>query len=254
MQKNVVVLVALALLGLPAVASAQMGSIPVGSPLELLHAGPAGSLAQAAGWMPDAYAASGIWLEHGADEGGGFFANGNIAAIYSPGDASVTVRNAPTASSGVVLAIWDEDQLGPGSTAQAEFVFSTYDTFAFRTWTGAGLTSGGMWVNNSDRALKENVEATDSRAILARLRELPIYEWNYIVEADDVRHVGPMAQDFHAAFGLAGDDDTHIATADADGIMMASIVALAGENEALRAENADLEARLSRIEAMLAIH
>lgn len=251
-------LAALALTTLPALASAQPGVIPVGSPLELIHTGPAGSLAQAAGWMPDAYGSSGIWLEHGADEGGGFFADGNIAAIWSPGDASVTVRNSPMASSGVVLAIWDEDQLGPGSTAQAEFVFSSYDAFAFRTWTGAGLTSGGIWVNNSDRALKENVTPVDAHRVLAGLRELPIYEWNYIAEDDDMRHVGPMAQDFHAAFGLSGTDDRHIATVDADGVMMASIVALASENDALRSDNARLgadvralEARLERIEAAL---
>lgn len=110
-----------------------------------------------------------------------------------------------------------------------------------------------------DRRLKENITPIDGRAALARLRRLPIYEWNYIAEADAVRHAGPMAQDFHAAFGLNGGDETHIATVDADGVIMASIVAVADENESLRQQNArlvrevaTLEARMSRIERLLA--
>jgi hypothetical protein len=70
-----------------------------------------------------------------------------------------------------------------------------------------------------------------------------------------------MAQDFHAAFGLNGDDDTHIATVDADGVVMASVVEVAKESEALRAENARLvkelsalAARLKRIERQLSTH
>jgi len=35
-----------------------------------------------------------------------------------------------------------------------------------------------------------------------------------------VLHLGPVAQDFHAAFGL-GADDKHIATVDADGVALA---------------------------------
>ena len=45
---------------------------------------------------------------------------------------------------------------------------------------------------------------------------LPLESWNYLAQEDDIRHVGPMAQDFAAAFGV-GDDDTVIATIDLDG-------------------------------------
>ena len=40
-----------------------------------------------------------------------------------------------------------------------------------------------------------------------------------------MRHIGPTAQDFRAAFNL-GIDDKHIATVDADGVALASILAL----------------------------
>jgi hypothetical protein len=53
---------------------------------------------------------------------------------------------------------------------------------------------------------------------------LPISEWNFKEDAD-TRHLGPMAQYFHAAFGL-GTDDKHIATVDANGVALAAIQGL----------------------------
>ena len=44
---------------------------------------------------------------------------------------------------------------------------------------------------------------------------LPITEWNYKT-LTGARHLGPVAQDFRAAFGL-GTDDKGISTVDADG-------------------------------------
>ena len=40
-----------------------------------------------------------------------------------------------------------------------------------------------------------------------------------------MRHIGPMAQDFYAAFGVGG-DDTSISTVDADGVSLAAIQGL----------------------------
>ena len=50
--------------------------------------------------------------------------------------------------------------------------------------------------------------------------------WRYRTEDSTVYHIGPTAQDFHAAFGLNGPDDTHIATVDADGVSLAAIKGL----------------------------
>lgn len=74
------------------------------------------------------------------------------------------------------------------------------------TSTGAYLSSGGQWVDASDRNLKENFHDLDAAAVLAKLVALPVTEWNYRREADTVKHVGPTAQDFHALFALGGDD------------------------------------------------
>lgn len=93
------------------------------------------------------------------------------------------------------------------------------------TSTGAVLTLGGAWTNSSDRNLKEGLEAVNGRAVLAKVVELPIATWNYKAEGTEVRHMGPMAQDFYAAFGL-GHSETRISTIDADGVAFAAIQGL----------------------------
>ncbi len=112
----------------------------------------------------------------------------------------------------------------------------------------------------SDRNLKENFKPLDSRQVLEKIVAMPLSEWNFKDDAT-VRHVGPMAQDFHAAFGL-GTDERHIATVDADGVALAAIQGLNekvesgkrnAENriEKLEAENAELKRELANITQLL---
>ena len=115
------------------------------------------------------------------------------------------------------------------------------------TSTGAYLSTGGSWVNNSDRAAKENVQPVNGEKILEALAELPISSWSYRNEDTAVRHIGPMAQDFHAAFG-AGADEKHIATIDADGVALVAIQGLNQKVKEQRAEIAELKQRLERLE------
>jgi hypothetical protein len=110
----------------------------------------------------------------------------------------------------------------------------------------------------SDRRRKENFLGIDGEEVLARLRGVPVTTWNYIAEGRQVRHMGPMAQDWHRAFGFNGDSLT-INQGDFDGVNLAGVKALdartqrqQAEIDALRAENAELRARLARIEAALA--
>jgi hypothetical protein len=126
------------------------------------------------------------------------------------------------------------------------------------TWTGAYLSDGGAWINNSDRDSKTELRAVDTASILAKVAALPISTWRYKSE-DDQRHLGPMAQDFRAAFGLGG-DERHIATIDEDGVALAAIqgmyrelvsdkAALESELELQREQIRQLDDRLSRIRA-----
>jgi hypothetical protein len=77
----------------------------------------------------------------------------------------------------------------------------------------------------SDRNIKANFSPVSPRFILNKLAAIPIETWNYKSEPDTVRHIGPMAQDFSAAFGV-GTDDKHISTVDAEGVTMAAIQGL----------------------------
>jgi hypothetical protein len=64
-----------------------------------------------------------------------------------------------------------------------------------------------------------------SNDVLERLSELPISLWSYGFDHRSVRHLGPMAQDFAAAFGL-GATDRRISSVDANGVALAAIQAL----------------------------
>ncbi len=116
------------------------------------------------------------------------------------------------------------------------------------TGTGgtATLSNGGTWTNASSRTYKESFTPVDARAVLAKLAAMPITTWNYKQSGEGI-HMGPMAEDFKATFGLAGDGKS-IATVDADGVALAAIQGL---NQKLEAENAQLRLRLDAIEARL---
>jgi hypothetical protein len=118
------------------------------------------------------------------------------------------------------------------------------------TSSGAYLSTGGTWVNSSDSARKENFQPVNGRRILAALAALPVSEWNYKTEDATARHIGPTAQDFHAAFGL-GTDDKHIATVDADGVALAAIQGLNQKLEQKETEIAKLKQRLDKLEQLL---
>ncbi|MFJ8252672.1 tetratricopeptide repeat protein [Streptomyces sp. NPDC094466] len=60
--------------------------------------------------------------------------------------------------------------------------------------------------------------------ILAAVASLPVSTWSYRGE-ENVRHLGPMAQDWYAAFGL-GPDDRSIHMIDANGVAIVAMQAL----------------------------
>jgi uncharacterized small protein (DUF1192 family) len=124
-------------------------------------------------------------------------------------------------------------------------------TGGFTLWTNATNTVGatlapgsGTWASASDRNLKTDVARIDDAAVLDKVAALPISRWSYKSERG-VRHVGPMAQDFYAAFGV-GEDDKHITSIDEDGVALAAIKALHARVAAMDAENAQLRAQLAR--------
>ena len=114
---------------------------------------------------------------------------------------------------------------------------------------GGNFNCTGTIGTPSDRALKTGIAAVAPQDILDRVAALPIASWEYKT-APGVRHVGPMAQDFHAAFGL-GDSDRTIGVVDASGVALAAIqglnVKVDEQRAALLARDARLDAQARRI-------
>ena len=121
--------------------------------------------------------------------------------------------------------------------------------------TGVMLANGaGSWTSASSVLLKDDFELVDPLSILDRIVAIPIQRWRYKSEDVGIRHVGPTAEDFYAAFGL-GATDTGIATVDADGVALAAIQglhALIQKQDALiekqQAHLACLEKKIERLE------
>ncbi len=107
----------------------------------------------------------------------------------------------------------------------------------------------GTIAQASDREVKRDFAPVNPREILDKITRLPIQTWSYAGKVE-VRHAGPVAQEFRAAFGL-GEDDRHIATVDADGV---ALLAIQGLNQKLEEKNREIERfgeRLRELEALV---
>jgi hypothetical protein len=120
------------------------------------------------------------------------------------------------------------------------------------------------WTCASSRTLKENFRSVDGEDVLKRLKAVPITTWNMIGADKSVRHLGPVAEDFYGAFKL-GLGKTTIGMNDIDGVNLAAAKALEARTRHLQEEvtardvkittlekkASDLEARITRLEALL---
>lgn len=169
--------------------------------------------------------------------------------------------------------VWgDSTDLDIASTGANQFVARAAGGVTFYSNAAASLgvrlaPGSGSWSAASDRAAKANFIPADGRAVLESLSRVPISTWNYIAQDSKVRHIGPTAQDFYAAFGV-GEDERHISAVDADGVGLAAIqtlysmardknsqiAALEARLTTQQKENADTRARLAALEALLAKH
>mgnify|MGYP002778340353 FL=1 len=176
-------------------------------------------------------------------------------ALLAMGDHSVAMgRFATTSHTGAFVL---NTRAGAVLTSAAAEQFSARFVGGYRLFTNAANTTGcaiaaggGSWSCTSDRATKTALRPVNGDALLAKLRTLPIGTWEYKSERG-ARHLGPMAQDFRAAFGL-GADDKSIALLDASGVALAAVQALEARTHALQAENAALARRNDALAARLA--
>jgi hypothetical protein len=119
------------------------------------------------------------------------------------------------------------------------------------TLDGTGKLFAHGFGTISDRNAKRDFATVDSLNILDKVVALPISTWSYNNDPT-TRHIGPMAQDFAAAFAV-GPDDKHIMTVDADGVVLAAIQGLHQMMQQKDQEIAQLRRKLQAIEAKLGL-
>ena len=158
-----------------------------------------------------------------------------------------TFDNEPTynAGSGIRSGRFRIAKVGTGV---AEFSVDGYGHGRFH-----GNSYAMNHVNTCARDAKTDFQSLNERDILAKVMQLPLSQWRYKQEAQDARHIGPVAEDFQEVFGLG--DGKHISTVDADGVALAAIKAIKAEKDAeivaLKEENRALAERLKALEELV---
>lgn len=109
---------------------------------------------------------------------------------------------------------------------------------------------GGSWNCSSSREVKRDFAPVDTREALEKVAALPISTWRFVNQPEGVRHLGPMAEDFRAAFGL-GSDERSISSVDAQGVALAAIQGLNEELKQQRAEIAALKSELAGLRGLI---
>jgi len=191
--------------------------------------------------------------------------------VTADADYSVAIGQRASTNGHAGAIVLSDGSTTDSTQASANNQFSVRAAGGIRLFTNATMTTGvqvaaggSSWAVISDRNRKEGFLAVDGEDVLARLRFVPVTTWRYRDEADrSTLHIGPMAQDWHRAFGFTTDDRT-INMSDFDGVNLAAIKALEArtatlqadnaalreENAALHAENRRIEERLERLEAL----
>jgi hypothetical protein len=109
--------------------------------------------------------------------------------------------------------------------------------------------NGSQWLAVSDVNAKQTFRDLDGEDVLTKLAAMPIQTWSYKAQGDRIRHVGPTAQDFAAAFGL-GEDPLRIGTVDADGIALRAIQALEARTRQLGDAERDRQRLIERLSVL----
>ena len=184
----------------------------------------------------------------------------SLSVRPSGGGGNFSVMNPPLPVSPTPQAIYAYTAGSVADLAPGQAVTSLNGlTDAVNLQPGSGIsfgTNGNTLVINavpggpSDRNLKTDFAAINPADVLARLAALPVQSWRYTNELARVRHIGPMAQDFMQTFRL-GDNDKIIGYMDASGVALAAIQGLNQKLEEEKAENAELKARLEKLENIM---
>ncbi len=172
------------------------------------------------------------------EETNGTVASRTVAALVNNGEVRLNFLSTNTAANWELIS-GTQFIVNRGGSGVNEMVINS----------GGNVTIAGTLTQNSDRTTKTDISPVDPEAVLAKVAQLPIATWRKI--GDTGMHLGPMAQDFAAAFGL-GEDDRHVSVIDLAGVSLAAIQALQGQVQVKDLEIQELQQRLVALEALVA--
>lgn len=189
------------------------------------------------------------------EEQNGIAAKRTLYNLINNGQVRFSMEDTSTSRSWDFLLADDGFNISLVGSGGAEFVVRDNGGLVVGPGGAANLvltSAGNMFISgtlteSSSRTTKTDIASADGAMLLAKLEKLPIAEWRYKNGAPDDRHVGPMAEDFYALFGL-GADEEHISPKDLAGVALAAIQALNNENTSLRAEVDALKESILRLE------
>jgi len=205
-------------------------------------------------------------------------ASGNYATVGG-GNQNIASGDYSFAGGNYAHAQHDGSFVWSDATSPVPFPSTSANQFRVRATGGAafataidvnGTVSAGVhvlsgdtaWSSISDRNAKKNFQPVNGEGILEKLAAMPVQFWNYKWEGDtNTPHIGPMAQDFKAAF-YPGRNDKSISTLEFDGVELAAIQGLNQKlEEQIKIQNArmkdkeaeiqELKQRLDRLEKSL---
>jgi hypothetical protein len=190
----------------------------------------AGSAAVAAGNSVTASGSGSIVLGTNAT------ATGTADGTFLFGDKSTTTQ----------LAVFSPNIFGVRAAGGAFFYSNAAMTLGVQL-----AANGTQWSSLSDVRTKHHFRTIDGNDVLTRIAAMPVTEWSYKAQDAAIRHIGPTAQDFHAAFGL-GEDPLRIGTLDADGVALAGVKALEARSRQQADEVTALRQEIARLRELVA--
>ncbi len=117
--------------------------------------------------------------------------------------------------------------------------------------SNAGGVSSCIGSVPSSIHIKQIVEYVDTKQVLDAVSNLSMPKWFYNANGAEVQHIGPIAEEFQAAFGLNGGVSDRIATVDLGGVALASIQELSKQLKQKDDELAKLRSEIAEIKQLL---
>lgn len=168
---------------------------------------------------------------------------GSVALGYrtiATGDYTTALGYRASTSGQYGAFVWGDGSTNDSVRSQApnEFRIRASGGIRLRTSTAANaaagvggntgcdlLTGSGTWSCSSSRTIKTDFSLIDKDWVLMALRDLPVSTWRYREDTTEALHLGPVAEDFYAAFGL-GPDSMSLASQDLAGVALVATQAL----------------------------